>query len=285
MPKTKNLSISNRRNEYKTLHTKTNEPTIQPHSDPNNDFHLKIEQTPKREKPKKVLTWPAHMLIFGSTMAGKTSLISDILDNIDEVYKFKKTPTERKLLILSPIPKIEIADKMTSTNSWNMELYNNLEELNDDFIDHLIKTFQESSPNAINVLLLDDILTNTKQNQIIFFNKLFSYFRHINVSIIATIHSYDIKFTTILEQTGLIIAMYCLNTSSVIRNVLTRYLYKGTAKVWLELRRIFLSNLRKHEYICFNFSKESLSSEVFFVTDTLFRVTKGIKLSQIVSKM
>ena len=206
------------------------------------------------------------------------------MDNIDEVYNFEKTPIERKLIIVSPIPQLEIADKMLSATSWDMELYNNL-ELNEDFEDHLINRFQESSSNAINILLLDDILTHTRQTQIIFLNKLFAYFRHINVSILATVHSYDIKFSTIIDQTGLIIAMFCLNTSTVIRSVLMRYLYKGTAKVWKELRRIFLSNLRKHEYICLNFSKESLSSEVFFVTNMLFHARKGINLSQIVGKM
>ena len=284
MPKFKNVSASNRRNEYKTAMIKTNHDTPTKTHYNESDLHLEIEQVSK-SKPKKVLTWPAHILIFGCTQAGKTSLISDILDNTDKVYNLRKMPTERKLIIISPIPKIEIANKMSSATSWDMELYNNIEELNSEFIDHLIKRFQESPPNAVNILLLDDILTNIKQNQINFFNKLFSYFRHINVSIIGTIHSYDAKFTTILEQTGLIIAMYCLNTSSVIRNILARLLFKGTAKVWLEIRRIFLSNLRKHEYICINFTKESLSSEVFFVSDTIFHVTKGIKLSQIVSKM
>ena len=52
------------------------------------NLHLEIEHIPKTEKPKCPLSWPAHVLVFGSTMAGKTTLISDILDNIDLVYDF-----------------------------------------------------------------------------------------------------------------------------------------------------------------------------------------------------
>ena len=52
------------------------------------NLHLEIEHIPKTEEPKCPLSWPAHVLVFGSTMAGKTTLISDILDNVELVYNF-----------------------------------------------------------------------------------------------------------------------------------------------------------------------------------------------------
>ena len=251
-----------------------------------NDFHLELEKRPKNEIPKKPLTWPNHMLIFGATQAGKTRLIANLLDNVEEVYDFNSASSieERKLVVVSPIPQLEIAEYMTTRSLWDLELYNDL-DLNEDFEKHLKKCFLNISPRSINILLLDDVLTQAKSNQIIFLNKWFSYFRHINVSIIATVHSYDIKFLTIIDQTAMIVAMYCLNTSTVLRHILGRCLYKGTAKVWSEIRRIFLANLKKHDYICMNFSKEALSSEIFFITDTLFNLQKGLKLQQIVYKM
>ena len=284
MPKVKNKTfLSNRRNKHEPALPENTNSHFKRYAN-SDDFNLEIEEITKGD-PKKILKWPSHMLIFGSTQAGKTSLIADMLDNINKVYIFDKEPIERKLIVVSPIPQLEIADKMSSTNLWDMELYNNLDLLSEDFEDHLINQFRKSSPNAVNILLLDDILTHAKHNQIDFLNKLFAYFRHINVSILATVHSYDIRFSTIIDQSGLIITMFCLNTSNVIRNILMRYLYKGTAKVWKEVRRIFISHLRKHDYLCLNFSKESLSSEVFFITDTLFNARRGVTLSQIVNNI
>ena len=248
------------------------------------DFHLEIEQTVKKTRTKHALSWPSHILVFGSTMSGKTSLIADILDQINLLYNFKTPHIIGKLIVISPIQTLEIENKLSSFPSWDIELYHNI-ELNEDFEEHLIKQFRLTPKNMIKILLLDDILTQANHTQIILLNKLFAYFRHENISIIASVHSYDIKFSTIIDQSGLIVAMYCLNTSTVIRNILMRYLYKGTAKVWKELRRLFLTKLNKHDYISLNFTKESLSSETFFITNNLFHITKGIRLSQIVNKM
>ena len=252
---------------------------------PSTNFHLEIEEKQSNDFPETPLTWPNHMLVFGATQAGKTQLIANLLDNIEKVYNLKDCQIkERKRVVISPIPDLEIANYMATKHFWDMELYNDL-DFNEEFENHLKNCFQNTSSNNINILLLDDILTHTRPNQIIFLNKWFSYFRHINVSIIATIHSYDIKFSTIIDQSGMIVAMYCLNTSNVLRNILARYLYKGSAKVWGEIRRIFLSMLKKHDYICMNFSKEALSSDVFFITTTLFKAKRGLKLHQIVSKI
>ena len=249
------------------------------------NFQLEIEEKPKNVNFKQPLSWPAHILVFGSTMSGKTTLISDILDNVELVYKFTDHRlTKGKLIVVSPIQALEIADKLSSFSKWDIELYHNV-DLNTEFEEHLIKQFRSAPQNMVKFLLLDDILTQSSPDQIKFLNKLFAYLRHENISIIASVHAYDIKFSTIIDQVGLVVAMYCLNTSTVIRNILMRNLYKGTAIVWKELRRIFLKGLNKHDYICLNFSKESLSSEVFFVTNNLFYITNGINLSQIVSKM
>ena len=91
------------------------------------NLHLEIEHIPKTEKPKCPLSWPAHVLVFGSTMAGKTTLISDILDNIELVYNFKNPHSIGKLVVVSPIQTLEIADKLSTFSSWDIELYHNIE--------------------------------------------------------------------------------------------------------------------------------------------------------------
>jgi hypothetical protein len=175
---------------------------------------------------------------------------------------------------------------MSTKDLWDIELYNVL-NFDEDFEEHLKSHvfLPASLPNSINILLLDDVLTQTKSNDITNLNKWFSYFRHANVSIIGTVHSYDLKFTTIIDQAGMIITLHCMNTPSVIRAILSRHFYKGTANVYNELRRIYLANLNSHEYICMNFSKKALSSKVFFISDTLFLPTKGIYLKQILKQL
>ena len=247
-------------------------------------LHLKLEKKSVKNNTKKPLNYPNHMLIFGSTQAGKTRLISDLLDDIESVYNFDFDIKQRKLVVISPIAELEIADHMSTKQLWDIELYNNL-NIEEEFENHLKSNVFLDSPNSINILLLDDVLTQTKANDVTALNKWFSYFRHINVSIIATIHSYDLKYSTIIDQAGMIVSMYCMNTSSVLRDILKRHLYKGTAKVWNELRRLFISKLKSHDYVCLNFTKEALSSQIFFITTTLFNPAHGVNIRQILQKM
>ena len=257
------------------------------------DLKLELEKpitSPSRNTSAKQLSFPNHMLVFGATQAGKTKLIADILDNIESAYKFDSNRiTHRKLVIISPMPRLEVAKHMSAKELWDIELYN-IPKVNfdEDFEEHLKSHvfLPALLPNSINILLLDDVLTGqTNPNDIRALNKWFSYFRHLNVSIIATVHSYDLKFTTIIDQTGMIVAMHCMNTPSVIRAILSRHFYKGTANVYNEIRRIYLANLKAHDYICMNFSKRALSSKVFFITDTMFIPPNGIYLKQILKRL
>ena len=249
------------------------------------DFHLRLERKSSKFNNLKMLDFPNHMLIFGSTQAGKTRLIAEILDNIETVYNLDSTDIEhRKLVIVSPITRLEITDHMSTKHLWEIELYNVSElKFDEQFENHLKKEVFLTHPKTVNILLLDDVLTATasKLNDMNSLDKWFSYFRHINVSIIGTIHSYNLKFSTIIDQAGLIVSMYCINTSSVLRDVLKRHLYRGTAKVWSEIRRLFLANLRLHEYVCLNFTKEALSSQRFFITNTVY----GVNMRQIYKKL
>ena len=73
-------------------------------------------------------------------MTGKTSLISDILNNIELIYNFKNLHSIWKLVVVSPIQTPEIVDKLSTFSSWVIELYHNT-DLNEAFEEHLIKHF------------------------------------------------------------------------------------------------------------------------------------------------
>ena len=59
-------------------------------------FRLEIEEIPQKEEPKKALTWPGHMLVFGEMLTGKTSLIANVLDDIEELYNFRGSQTHSR---------------------------------------------------------------------------------------------------------------------------------------------------------------------------------------------
>ena len=174
----------------RSLYNELNATPSKRHSE---NLHLEIEHLSKKEEPKPPLSWPAHVLVFGSTMAGKTTLISDILDNIELVYDFKNSHSKGKLIVISPIQTLEIADKLSTFSSWDIELYHNI-ELNEEFEEHLIKQFNRVPQNKVKILLLDDILTQSTHTQIIFLNRMFAYLRHEDISIIASVHAYDSDF-------------------------------------------------------------------------------------------
>ena len=73
-------------------------------------------------------------------MTDKTSLISDILDNIELIYNFKNLHSIWKLVVVSPTQTPEIVDKMSTFSLWVIELYYNA-DLNEEFEEHLIKHF------------------------------------------------------------------------------------------------------------------------------------------------
>ena len=114
------------------------------------DFSLEIERCCEKSHSKYPLTWPSHMLVFGSTMSGKTTLIANILDNIDLVYSFEKPYNAGKIIVVSPIDTLEIANHMSSIHSWDIELYNNI-EMNEEFEEHLIKRFRLLPENTLKI--------------------------------------------------------------------------------------------------------------------------------------
>ena len=172
---------------------------------------------------------------------------------------------------------------MKSVSEWDITLFNHM-NLDASFEKHIKDSF-ESSSYYINILLMDDFLIQTSKSQMTVINRIFSYYRHINVSIISTIHSYDKRFGTIIEQSALVAAMYGFNQTTILRNVLKYHIYNGIAKVIRAIRKLYFDKMRAHEYLCFNFTKNAISSAQYFVTDNLFSPNNGITLQQIIQRI
>ena len=253
-----------------------------------NDLLLHIE---KFENPKidTRISYPNHVILCGTTQSGKSSLIARILDNIDQVYAFPtKSKNEsvfksKKIIIFSPMDEVEIAKLMKTKNEWEISLYN-IMSITRDVETEIRYAFSESQ-NLINILLLDDFLVQSNEHQMQIINSIYSTYRHLNVCVISTIHSYHKKFLTILEQSGLVISMYGFAQVSFLRNIMKSKIFKGTADIIREIQKLFRTRMKAHSYISLNFSKEAICSEKFFVTDSVFRPDHGIVLKQILEKM
>ena len=230
------------------------------------------------------ISYPNHICVFGSTQSGKSSLIGEILDNVDKVYSLDENKFlfgGKKIIIISPIEELEIGNFMKSKSEWEITLFNNM-NLDNDFETQIKNSFKVSS-NYINILLLDDFLIQASMTQMNIINQIFSYYRHMNVSVIATIHSYNKRFGTILEQSAIILTLYGFNQITILRNVLKYHIYKGTAKIIRKIRKLYLDKMKAHQYICLNFSKKAISSDQYFITDNVFSPSHGITLHQIIS--
>ena len=63
------------------------------------------------------ISYPNHICVFGSTQSGKSSLIGEILDNVDKVYSLDENKFlfgGKKIIIISPIEELEIGNFMKS---------------------------------------------------------------------------------------------------------------------------------------------------------------------------
>ena len=222
------------------------------------------------ESENRIL-FPNHLICIGVTMSGKSSLIGSILDRIHKVYNFKNiSNTDKLLIIISPISSLEITQFMTTSLSWNILLFQSKHF--DAKLMAEIKLLFEASKCGIKILLVDDFLIRISNcsKSISLLNEAFSYYRHLGVSIFSTMHCYDGNYQTILQNSGLVLVMYGLGTVTFLRNLLQVHFHRGTAHIVRMLKTCFLNEMRLHDYICVNQTKEAMAGELFYITNTCF---------------
>ena len=232
------------------------------------------------QKDSKV-SYPNHCIVIGSTQSGKSSLIAKIFDSIQNVFHFNKIiNNEKKLIVISPSPHLEISQLMKTKNEWKMSLYSS-----QSFSQHLINEVKHdfSQSNAdIKILVIDDFFIQAveKGKYLSILNEIYAYFRHLNISIFSTIHAYDVKFKTLIQQAAIIVCMFTPNLISVLRSILRSHFYKGTAAVVRGLVDLYIKEMSIHDYIVIFNTKESMAGDIFYITDTLFNPTRGLTSRQ-----
>ncbi len=135
------------------------------------------------------IPYPNHAVIIGTTQSGKTSLIAEIFDSIDEVFSFDKNMNdEKKMIVISPMNYLEICDMMKSRNEWSVTLFSSL-DFSQNLVSEIKNRFSESCA-SIKILLIDDFFVSAakKPKHIAILNEIYALFRHENVSIFSTMH-------------------------------------------------------------------------------------------------
>ena len=232
------------------------------------------------EKDSKV-SYPNHCIVIGSTQSGKSTLIAKIFDSIQKVFYFDKIiNNEKKMIVISPSPHLEICRLMKTKNEWKMTLYSS-----QIFSQHLINEIKAdfSQSNAdIKILLIDDFFFQAveKSKYLGILNEIYAYFRHLNISIFSTIHAYDARFKALIQQSAIIVCMFTPNIISVLRSILRSHFYKGTASVVRGLVDVYIKEMDMHDYIVIFNTKESMAGEIFYISNTLFNPRYGLTSRQ-----
>ena len=252
----------------------------------------------KRMRPKKMendfvidefldntsnkLPFPTHMVILGPTQSGKSFLIGKILDQISDVYIFNRALNgKQKMIVISPIQDLEIADIMSNAGSWDISLYPS--QKFDERLVLEIKDQFEKSDASIKILLVDDFLLKAVKNvkHLSLLNEIYSYFRHLNICIVSTLHAYDNNYKNLIQQAGVIICMYGPSIIGSLRRILTPYFFQGTADLVRKLQRCYINHMTLHNYIVLNNTKESMASELFYITNNIFNPKSGLTIQQL----
>ena len=166
-------------------------------------------------------------------------------------------------------------------SDWNVSLYSS-QKFGRSLVTEIIEEFRNSD-SSIKFLLIDDYLISANSRDMSILNEMFAYFRHLNVSIIATLHSFDKRFKVVIQQTGIVIVLYSLSTSMFLQNILLNYFHKGTAALVRKIKKCYLSKMSMHSYICLNFTKEAMCGNLFFLSDNVFSPKLGITIQQILN--
>ncbi len=229
--------------------------------------------------PNKI-TFPNHGVFLGGSQSGKSTLIAKMLDNIIDVYTFPRPLNGKKsLVIISPAPTIEISKIMTTNHQWDIVMYSS-----NDFGKSLLEelyTKWRTENYSINILLIDDVLSSLrKREQYSCINELYTYARHLNVSVLSTMHCYDRCFKTIFQNCGMVVIMYGPSITSSLRSVLYFNHFKGTSDIVRALQKCYVNRMTIHNYIYINTSKEAFSGCQFYITNNLFNPKSGLTIKQ-----
>ena len=111
-------------------------------------------------QPTQAIPFPEHMLLIGRTGSGKSSLVGEILSNIDQLYH--RYTKDNIVVILSPHDAVDpnFLRRFNSAQDWKI-IHFTLDSLNVDSMENVLNYLKKEKILQKEVFLfLDDLAIN-----------------------------------------------------------------------------------------------------------------------------
>ena len=222
---------------------------------------------------KQAVRFPQHMLLVGRTASGKTSLVGDILSNVDQLYH--RETKDNIVVILSPHDTIDpnFIRRFNSAEDWKI-LHFTIESLNADSMENVLKYLESENLLKKEVFLfLDDLAIEGYSSKRVngFILKAFATFRHHNIAVIATIQSGDKEFKPLMQNSGYIILMKHFGYHKCLEMILRTFIMSIKIPALIRSLSNFFGSVGDiGEHISFNFSPAAMKNKIFFITNNVF---------------
>ena len=219
------------------------------------------------------VSWPAHSVLIGKSMSGKSHLAATIIDRIDDIFN-RKMETYI-VVILSPHAEIENVLLNGIDEKWTV-LYFSIPIFTEQTLDGILQYLSKIELLGHEIFMLfDDILIKSvgDNSTSMFLVRAFAMIRHHNISLIATVQSDSAFLMDILKNCSFIFVMQtfgCFQTlSKIIRN------FVGLINVPALIRKIYplLEKRAKGSYILVNISFEADRNQLFTISNGILAQT------------
>ena len=174
------------------------------------------------DHPIVKVSWPAHSVLIGKSMSGKSRLAATLIDRIDDIFNRKmKTYI---VVILSPHVEIENVLLNGIGVKWTI-LYFSIPIFTEQVLEGILGYLSSIKVLGYEIFMVfDDILIKSigDNSTSMFLVRAFAMIRHYNISLIATVQSDSSSLMDILKKCSFIFIMQtfgCFQTlSKIIRN-------------------------------------------------------------------
>ena len=226
----------------------------------------------------QAISFPEHMLLIGRTGSGKSSLVGEILSNIDQLYH--RHTKDNIVVILSPHDAVDanFLQRFNSAQDWTI-IHFTMDSLNVDSMENLLNYLKKKKMLQKEVFLfLDDLAINGYASKVTnsFILKAFATFRHHNIAVIATVQVGDKEFKSLMENSGYVILMKHFGYHKCLEMILRTFAMTIKIPTLIRLLSPFFRTSGKiGDHIAFNFSSSAMRNEVFFLRNSIFESRHG----------